>query len=1220
MSYYDFPYTGDEINEILHNVPKKLSDLEGDSSHQTVTSAEKSTWNNKSNFSGSYNDLTDKPTIPPPYQLPVASESTLGGIKVGSGLSISNGVLSTSEVTPTWDEIQDKPEFADVATSGSYTDLSNTPSIPSALADLSDDSTHRIVTDTEKTTWNNKSDFSGNYSDLSGKPSIPTKTSDLTNDSGFVEDSSYVHTDNNYTNAEKSKLSGIASGAEVNVQSDWNVTDNTSDAYIKNKPTIPSPYELPTASASTLGGIKVGTGLAIENGVLSTTGGGGSQDAVLYTEQSLTSEQQAQARTNIGAGTSSLVIDSSHKLSADLVQDGTTNKAYTATEQSKLSGIESGAQVNVKPDWNASAGAAAEILNKPTIPAAQVNSDWNSSSGVSQILNKPNLATVATSGSYDDLQDKPTIPDAQIQSDYGQTNSSSVDYIKNKPDLSIYAQSSNLATVATSGDYDDLLNKPTIPPAYELPKATTTTLGGVIVGTGLTVDSDGTIAVTGSGQSVEWNDVANKPSTLSGYGITDAKIESGTITLGSDSITPLTAHQDISGKADKVSGGTENNFAALDSNGNLKDSGHKHGDYQTLIDSSHKLSADLIEDGTTNKVINVKPNWNASSGDAAEILNKPTLGNAAAKDYTSSVTDGSSDLVTSGAVYTAIDNLPNPMVFKGSLGSSGGTITSLPVDGTATVGDTYKVITAGTYASQAADVGDTFICDSKTSNANTWVLIPSGDEPSGTVTSAGVQNATNGGLTISGSPITSSGTITIGHSNVITAGTASGSATKTLDFGDTFEIPSVTYDANGHITAKGSSTMTMPANPNTDTATAADDILDGSNSGTQITYAPYSSQQNKLSFDTSSTAPSGTDRLNLNGYLWATKLYSGGSEVLTSHQSLSNYVTLDGDQNITGIKTFVGQKRIAFKQSGSTDKLGFTLYNNSGTEKGYLEFNASNTVDSVPLMTLGNYASAAAGLTHVGFRKYSSISGASGAYNLLTPLISDARTPFSLTTTYTNFYLPLGFTDGTTTVKTAKTGLVDLSSILPSVSGKADKVSSATNGNFAGLDSNGNLTDSGKKASDFQTALSTQTAYTSKGSATKVPQITTNTLGQVTGITEVTITQPDVSNFISKSNTAGLVKNDGTIDTNTYLTSAPVTSVNGQTGAVSLNIPSVNDSTITLQANGSQVDTFTTNASSAKTINLGNYLTSTTAGLKIEVVSALPASPDSNTIYIVQGS
>lgn len=46
-----------------------------------------------------------------------------------------------------------------------------------------------------------------------------------------------------------------------------------------------------------------------------------------------------------------------------------------------------------------------------------------------------------------------------------------------------------------------------------------------------------------------------------------------------------------------------------------------------------------------------------------------------------------------------------------------------------------------------------------------------------------------------------------------------------------------------------------------------------------------------------------------------------------------------------------------------------------------------------------------------------------------------------------------------------------------------------------------------------QNALSTQTAYSAKGTATKVPQITTNTLGQVTKIEEVTITQPSASSF-----------------------------------------------------------------------------------------------------------
>ena len=46
------------------DVPKKLSDLEEDTTHRTTTDAEKKNWNSKSDFSGSYNDLDDKPTIP----------------------------------------------------------------------------------------------------------------------------------------------------------------------------------------------------------------------------------------------------------------------------------------------------------------------------------------------------------------------------------------------------------------------------------------------------------------------------------------------------------------------------------------------------------------------------------------------------------------------------------------------------------------------------------------------------------------------------------------------------------------------------------------------------------------------------------------------------------------------------------------------------------------------------------------------------------------------------------------------------------------------------------------------------------------------------------------------------------------------------------------------------------------------------------------------------
>ena len=88
-----------------------------------------------------------------------------------------------------------------------------------------------------------------------------------------------------------------------------------------------------------------------------------------------------------------------------------------------------------------------------------------------------------------------------------------------------------------------------------------------------------------------------------------------------------------------------------------------------------------------------------------------------------------------------IDALPEPMVFKGTLGV-GGTIQTLPTASTSNEGYTYKVITAGTYAGTTAKVGDVF-----TSDGSTWVLIPSGDEDSDTwraIKVEGVEKLGNG--------------------------------------------------------------------------------------------------------------------------------------------------------------------------------------------------------------------------------------------------------------------------------------------------------------------------------------------------------------------------------------------------------------------------------------------------------------------------------------------
>jgi len=138
------------------------------------------------------------------------------------------------------------------------------------------------------------------------------------------------------------------------------------------------------------------------------------------------------------------------------------------------------------------------------------------------------------------------------------------------------------------------------------------------------------------------------------------------------------------------------------------------------------------------------------------------------------------DAATKKYVDDAITNLPEPMIFKGTLGT-GGTITSLPTAAASNEGWTYKVITAGTYNNQAAKVGDLFICRNVSGSLYEWTYVPSGDEPSGTVTNIAT------GAELTGGPITSTGTIAHATSGV-TAGT----------------YPKVTVNQYGHVTAGSS--------------------------------------------------------------------------------------------------------------------------------------------------------------------------------------------------------------------------------------------------------------------------------------------------------------------------------------------------------------------------------------------------------------------------------
>ena len=91
--------------------------------------------------------------------------------------------------------------------------------------------------------------------------------------------------------------------------------------------------------------------------------------------------------------------------------------------------------------WNALAAVATsgsyeDLSNKPTIPAAQQQVDWNASSGITSILNKPTLSAVATSGDYTDLSNKPTINDLTTTTQQDALNSG--------------ATSTNIAQIATN--------------------------------------------------------------------------------------------------------------------------------------------------------------------------------------------------------------------------------------------------------------------------------------------------------------------------------------------------------------------------------------------------------------------------------------------------------------------------------------------------------------------------------------------------------------------------------------------------------------------------------------------------------------------------------------------------------------------------------------------------------------------------------------------------
>jgi hypothetical protein len=192
--------------------------------------------------------------------------------------------------------------------------------------------------------------------------------------------------------------------------------------------------------------------------------------------------------------------------------------------------------------------------------------------------------------------------------------------------------------------------------------------------------------------------------------------------------------------------------------------------------------------------------------------------------------------------------------------------------------------------------------NSVTSNSHTHAFSPGGTTSQyirgdGVATSGAAltkTDDTNVTLTIGGSPtnaLLSDTSLTLGWTGnlaVNRGGTAQNSYTDGQllignSTGNTLTKATLTQGSNVTIT-NGNGSITI-ASTDTNTATAADDILDGSNTGTQITYAPYATNQASSAsprFYNTTDNPSGSGRLNVSAYFYATNLYDNGSRVVTA--------------------------------------------------------------------------------------------------------------------------------------------------------------------------------------------------------------------------------------------------------------------------------------------------------------------------------------------------
>lgn len=113
------------------------------------------------------------------FNTSLASLPVLEGLETTEAVVAENPDIIEQILTKIEKLTQISPE--DIASAVSAYMKENPINVPKNLSDLQDDAEHRTVTDEEKQSWDNKSDFSGNYEDLQGKPTIPTVPTKLPN-------------------------------------------------------------------------------------------------------------------------------------------------------------------------------------------------------------------------------------------------------------------------------------------------------------------------------------------------------------------------------------------------------------------------------------------------------------------------------------------------------------------------------------------------------------------------------------------------------------------------------------------------------------------------------------------------------------------------------------------------------------------------------------------------------------------------------------------------------------------------------------------------------------------------------------------------------------------------------------------------------------------------------------------------------------------------------